>query len=330
MHCNGFLIRPKRSNPYPPFIAQKKKRPTRTHIGFIQFEFCGVLNENCFWFYKLWPRIYRSSHIDEIHLEIPSCFLIIFFHFQYFSFCPAQQGISSMRAFVLDFAKRIFTYHIHTHTLFLFHFGEFSGALVWGCELSHIHKQRQIARINLDGADQAADLNFKQWLHMAANRMMLVNCFVCPHFFSSHSQLFACFSLLHACVYAGKLDELHEKHFQNMQFSFWRVLSTFHILPIFTRILIILNNKRLPKEDERKKRPKRTDSASAYSVCNAIHSEKHFSHTHTHKPHTSISVTICVAISNVAHVEQKLQLSEEKKKCTSIMCVCRWWSKFSI
>lgn len=97
-----------------------RKIPTRTHTHthrFHSIRFCGVLNENCFWFYKLWPRIHCSSHADEHHLEIPSCFLIIFFHFQYFSFWPAQQGISSMRPpFAPDFAKRISTYHTHTHT----------------------------------------------------------------------------------------------------------------------------------------------------------------------------------------------------------------------
>lgn len=42
------------------------------------------------------------------------------------------------------------------------------------CELSHTHTDyihRQITRINLNGADQRSDLNFKQWLHMVESNM---------------------------------------------------------------------------------------------------------------------------------------------------------------
>lgn len=87
--------------------------------------------------------------------------------------------------------------------------------LVWDVNF-HTHAQRQIARINLDGADQRADMNFKQWLHMVESNDVSKLLFM--PVFLRFSLSCVCVCLFICCV--AKLDELHEKHFPKKICSF--------------------------------------------------------------------------------------------------------------
>lgn len=204
-------------------------------------------------------------------------------------------------------------FHVsHTFSLALFHFWTNLVAFVWDVNFhKHPNSVRSHASIWMVLIRGLTWILSSDSIWFTVNRMMLVNCFVCQFF------VYAFLSLrfnMRVCI-CWQTGWITWK-----TFSKYAVLTRpldFCVLPIFTHILITPNNK--------------PGSLAIWNMACYSTDSEHFSYTnirtdiYTHKCHFVWQFrTKLTSDGNFNSWRRR-----RRKKCTSNMCVCRWWFEFS-